>query len=410
LIQKESQTGNVRPVGHRRVLAEPSASTLATPANSIESPVGRRVRAYADESQEALRAATSTPTPGRRRKLTEVAPASTHREGDSNALPARTVSSHGSRRKPDLSHPAAVSAHAQIARYGQQQKVVKKHTTVKPSGPVKQDRVAPFVRKRLVPVGGFSALVIASVASFVDVSAIASAGEYKDVITTAAVAGASTANTSRNLERAPIVDSASARADIEGSRYVQKATQVHADAAADSAVLATLAKGDIVRVTGVTEGDWSQVIHKDLPRWVESSDIAKSKPRLLANEGAISDAACSRGSSIESRLQPDTVLIYRAVCERFPEIRQYWGQANRGTHGTGHSLDIMVAGARGHEVAAFLQDRYRELGVQYIIYQQRIWNVERQGAGWRGMENRGSATANHFDHVHVTTYGNAAKR
>jgi hypothetical protein len=28
------------------------------------------------------------------------------------------------------------------------------------------------------------------------------------------------------------------------------------------------------------------------------------------------------------------------------------------------------------------------------------------GGGWRPMDDRGSSTANHMDHVHVTTFGN----
>ena len=50
-----------------------------------------------------------------------------------------------------------------------------------------------------------------------------------------------------------------------------------------------------------------------------------------------------------------------------------------------------------------------ELGVQYMIYRQRIWNVQRANEGWRMMADCGTATANHMDHVQVTTYGNAAK-
>ena len=47
------------------------------------------------------------------------------------------------------------------------------------------------------------------------------------------------------------------------------------------------------------------------------------------------------------------------------------------------------------------------LGVDYLIYEQRIWTVQRGGEGWRGMSDRGGDTANHYDHVHVTTVGNA---
>ena len=52
----------------------------------------------------------------------------------------------------------------------------------------------------------------------------------------------------------------------------------------------------------------------------------------------------------------------------------------------------------------FVRANYAELGVSYIIYSQQIWSVDRAGEGWRGMSDRGSTTANHYDHVHVTTY------
>ena len=36
-----------------------------------------------------------------------------------------------------------------------------------------------------------------------------------------------------------------------------------------------------------------------------------------------------------------------------------------------------------------------------IIWSQHIWTIERSGEGFRSMEDRGSATANHYDHVHI---------
>ena len=55
------------------------------------------------------------------------------------------------------------------------------------------------------------------------------------------------------------------------------------------------------------------------------------------------------------------------------------------------------------EIAEFVRANYAALGVNYVIYSQKIWSVERSGEGWRGMSDRGSTTANHYDHVHVTT-------
>jgi hypothetical protein len=40
--------------------------------------------------------------------------------------------------------------------------------------------------------------------------------------------------------------------------------------------------------------------------------------------------------------------------------------------------------------------------VHYVCFQQRIWNLQMPNSGWRLMENRGSWTQNHMDHVHVS--------
>jgi hypothetical protein len=42
------------------------------------------------------------------------------------------------------------------------------------------------------------------------------------------------------------------------------------------------------------------------------------------------------------------------------------------------------------------------LGIMYIIWNQRIWSIYYQELGWRPMPNRGSYTANHKDHVHIS--------
>jgi hypothetical protein len=80
-------------------------------------------------------------------------------------------------------------------------------------------------------------------------------------------------------------------------------------------------------------------------------------------------------------------------------------------HGIGKACDFMVGSgcnvsadgkARGMRTAAFVTANARELGVQYIIWEQRIWNIDRAAEGWRLMENRGSCTQNHVDHPHVS--------
>lgn len=79
-------------------------------------------------------------------------------------------------------------------------------------------------------------------------------------------------------------------------------------------------------------------------------------------------------------------------------------------HPSGHALDLMVYGdkAKGDRIAEYLKVNADAFGVSYLIWYQRIWNAQyRSDEGWRGMEDRGSPTANHMDHVHVTLLDSA---
>jgi hypothetical protein len=96
--------------------------------------------------------------------------------------------------------------------------------------------------------------------------------------------------------------------------------------------------------------------------------------------------------------------VLRAVCAKFPSISRYGGNSGGGDHGAGLALDIMVNGSTGNQVASFLQKHRAELGIHYLIWQQRIWRPSTSGS-WRPMSDRGSPTANHMDHVHASTFG-----
>lgn len=206
---------------------------------------------------------------------------------------------------------------------------------------------------------------------------------------------------SRDAERPPLPNDTEIEALITDLRYAKKKTAIRADSDADSPKLATVGFRDSVDVTGKTSGDWTQIMHKGAPRWVASSDLAKEQP-----PEPLGTAPCASGSGPERGLQPDTLKVHRAVCAKFPQISRYGGLAGRGEHATGQALDIMVSPAVGTQVSAYLMKHRAELGIEYIIWRQRIWRPSTSGA-WRGMSDRGGATANHMDHVHVTTYGNA---
>jgi hypothetical protein len=72
-----------------------------------------------------------------------------------------------------------------------------------------------------------------------------------------------------------------------------------------------------------------------------------------------------------------------------------------GTAASGHALDY------GWKVANWLKANAETLGIEYLIWQGRIWSVARASEGWRpygggGMHDPNSVTGGHYDHCHWT--------
>jgi hypothetical protein len=85
-----------------------------------------------------------------------------------------------------------------------------------------------------------------------------------------------------------------------------------------------------------------------------------------------------------------------------------------GEHPLGRACDFMLSSGgvmpsaagvqRGYAIAAWAHANASRLGIMYIIYRQRIWDIRMASPGWVPMEDRGSITANHFDHVHISVF------
>ncbi|HEX6473336.1 MAG TPA: hypothetical protein VF069_29875 [Streptosporangiaceae bacterium] len=81
-------------------------------------------------------------------------------------------------------------------------------------------------------------------------------------------------------------------------------------------------------------------------------------------------------------------------------------------HGSGRACDFMESTGgvmptperqrHGDEVAAWAIANASRLGIKYVIWRQRIYDM--RSPGWDPMEDRGSITANHYDHVHVSVF------
>jgi hypothetical protein len=172
-----------------------------------------------------------------------------------------------------------------------------------------------------------------------------------------------------------------------------------------AAVLDVVPELTRVAVTGHDLRGFAQVLVDGKARWVTAEYLAAKKPQPEPTPETmpVGDQSCPGTSGVESGLTDDAVRVYRAVCNNFPQITSYGGYDAHGEHSSGKAIDIMTSdSALGDEIAAFLQAHASELNLYDIIWQQQIWTPERASEGWRPMEDRGSTTANLYDHVHVS--------
>lgn len=109
-------------------------------------------------------------------------------------------------------------------------------------------------------------------------------------------------------------------------------------------------------------------------------------------------------------MQPQTAAFQSQVGNAFG-ISNIGGYRNSNDdHGQGLAVDVMVdSAAQGDQVAQYAVDNMANNNISYVIWQQRFYspvnNIYGPANTWNPMPDRGSATQNHMDHVHVSMNG-----
>ena len=262
-------------------------------------------------------------------------------------------------------------------------------------------------------------LAVLATASAVTLGVLSSAPAADDLM---AQDGADIARVTTSRDTVSRADSRLERAQFqkEYNRNHRRVARLNAVANADTKLWATsdlnlwtgardgadkageLEAGKRVLVTGRKADDRVEVVVDGTARWVSEGYLTDEKP--IAAAAGLSMASCPN-PGVESGLTKNAVYVYRSVCHAFPQITRYGGWDGHGEHSSGRAIDIMTSDVElGTAIADFLRKHAAELKLYDILWRQRIFTQERGGEGWRGMPSRGSATANHYDHVHVSTY------
>jgi uncharacterized protein YgiM (DUF1202 family) len=197
---------------------------------------------------------------------------------------------------------------------------------------------------------------------------------------------------------------------IIGYRYATAALNIRSSYADSYRLIAEVPAGTRLAITGVASNGRAQIIYSSAIRWVTARYLSTTRPTVAVGSTPI--------YAVERGLAPYAIQVHRAVRATFPQITTYYGVAPRAgvsDHPSGRALDIMIPNymsasgkALGYELANWARANARSYGIKYVIWNQRIWNIERDAEGWRYMADRGGDSANHKNHVHISVYGGSA--
>ncbi|MFL6025099.1 MAG: hypothetical protein ACJ72O_17285 [Marmoricola sp.] len=220
-----------------------------------------------------------------------------------------------------------------------------------------------------------------------------------------AALGARSNGASRDADRTSSIGavvSAATLPEARGRRWTKSAVDLRTAPSAQSPVHGEIGAVQRLVVTGLHRNGFAQVLLSGRSYWVTAAALGAAKP-VLAPKFTIKGKPCPGTSSVENGLQPAAIQVYRAVCNAFGQITSYGGYSPHGEHSSGKAIDIMTSDVTlGNAIAEFLRSHAAELGLFDVIWRQHIFTPERASEGWRLMPSRGSANADHMNHVHVS--------
>lgn len=184
-------------------------------------------------------------------------------------------------------------------------------------------------------------------------------------------------------------------------RWTTANVNLRAGAGVNHRSLGVVPTGEKVTFLKMSNG-WSQVKSSKGTGWVSAKYLVAQAP---------------------VGLQPDARRVLKAIDRRFGDTVSNIHTIRSGSvgHSAGKAVDLMIRDyknrtriAQGDRIAQFLLDNREQLGVYYLIWQDKIWLP---GSGWNEYSasgkygtqftNNWNDTTKHMDHIHVEVYGDS---
>ncbi|WP_084961215.1 coiled-coil domain-containing protein [Thermoactinospora rubra] len=190
------------------------------------------------------------------------------------------------------------------------------------------------------------------------------------------------------------------QAVVQSVQAMRDARQRAADAAA---ALTVKIKQDAAEVADQREEaeDLIADIRKKLEQLVPYGTGRRSDGTWAPELPSGPDHITPRTRLMRDQIKKTFDLKYTVGCYRVDDSGEHpLGRACDFMMSQGGSMPSAADSALGDQIAAWALKNMDRLGVKYVIWKQRI----NMGSGWRAMEDRGSITANHWDHVHISMH------
>ncbi|SDX32922.1 hypothetical protein SAMN05660209_00178 [Geodermatophilus africanus] len=222
----------------------------------------------------------------------------------------------------------------------------------------------------------------------------------------------------------PLQDLAATRSSREAAETAAQQAQAAADQAvldrqraeAEAAAKAKAKAEAEAAARAAAEAAAAQAAAPAAPAQAGEAAPAAAAPRAAAAAAAPRAAAAAAGTvaRITNSAGPVAAVVQaaaNAVVSNVPGADSITlggtrpSAADPGGHPSGLALDYMVGSdaALGDAIVEYHITHWDELGVDYVIWQQRM--LSSPNGAWKAMADRGSATANHMDHPHVNYRG-----
>jgi hypothetical protein len=207
----------------------------------------------------------------------------------------------------------------------------------------------------------------------------------------------------------PEMDDPQLLEQLAASRSERDAEQAAAGASQAQAEQAALAAKAEAEAKAAAEAAAAAEAKAAAERAAQAAGAAPGSPAAAAAAAGTTASAVAKINNSAGAVRPQAQAAANAVVSNVPGAAGMTiggtraSAADPGGHPSGLALDYMCNVALGDAIVAYHIAHWSELGVEYIIWQQRM--LSSPGGAWKMMENRGSPTANHMDHVHVNYLG-----